>query len=192
MPRPPAKRALAIGGTGMLRGVCVHLAGLCESTVVLARSRAGLEQTAQLAAPHTHRIRSIAADYSDAPTFTALLRNHVDAHGRFDLAVCWIHAHSARPALQSVLEVMAERSRVVHVVGSASRDSSEPALAPEHRESLISSQIAYQRVLLGFVIEPAGSRWLTHDEISHGVISAIEGPPEDSTIGTLSPWDERP
>jgi hypothetical protein len=36
------------------------------------------------------------------------------------------------------------------------------------------------------------SRWLTHEEISKGIISAIHQDRKKTIIGTLYPWDKRP
>jgi len=50
----------------------------------------------------------------------------------------------------------------------------------------------YHQVQLGFVIEGDRSRWLTHSEISGGVIEAIRGGLPRHVVGTLEPWSRRP
>jgi hypothetical protein len=50
----------------------------------------------------------------------------------------------------------------------------------------------YSQVILGFVLDGNSSRWLTNDEISAGVIKAIEQPEEISIVGSIEPWERRP
>ncbi len=52
--------------------------------------------------------------------------------------------------------------------------------------------VQYRQAILGWVIEPAGSRWLTKQEISAGVIKAIDGDAEITAIGQIDPIDQCP
>ena len=45
---------------------------------------------------------------------------------------------------------------------------------------------------LGFKIIGSHSRWLTHAEISNGVIESLKGNKTKTIVGTLHPWDRRP
>jgi hypothetical protein len=45
---------------------------------------------------------------------------------------------------------------------------------------------------LGFVLEGNHSRWLTHAEISGGVIHSIQTQSKRHVVGTLTPWYRRP
>ena len=53
-------------------------------------------------------------------------------------------------------------------------------------------QLHYRRVILGFVVEGGKSRWLTHEEISGGVIEAVQKDAERYIVGTVEPWSMRP
>ena len=53
-----------------------------------------------------------------------------------------------------------------HVLGSSSN------LDEMLRKVPVPPECAYHQVQLGFVVEGSRSRWLTHDEISNGVIDA--------------------
>ena len=52
--------------------------------------------------------------------------------------------------------------------------------------------IQYRQVILGFVIEGGRSRWLTHAEISGGVLDAVRNDRLFSIVGTVEPWSLRP
>lgn len=47
-------------------------------------------------------------------------------------------------------------------------------------------------MVLGFRVEDDGSRWLTHEEISEGILAAIADPQPVQVIGTVTPWERRP
>lgn len=83
-----------------------------------------------------------------------------------------------------------ERSspRVFHVVGSAAADPSRIG----DREASALAGARYRRIVLGFVLDGSGSRWLSDDEIASGVLRAIDDDLEDSVVGIVSPWDRRP
>lgn len=50
----------------------------------------------------------------------------------------------------------------------------------------------YREVMLGFVPLGTGSRWLTNEEISDGVIDAVGTDGERSIVGVVEPWELRP
>jgi hypothetical protein len=50
----------------------------------------------------------------------------------------------------------------------------------------------YRSILLGFVLEADGSRWLSNKEIGEGVIKSIEEDIKDMVIGIMEPWEKRP
>ena len=50
----------------------------------------------------------------------------------------------------------------------------------------------YRKVFLGFIIENEHSRWLTHDEISSGVIFQIHSDQSSGIIGQIEPYELRP
>jgi hypothetical protein len=47
-------------------------------------------------------------------------------------------------------------------------------------------------VVLGFVVENGKSRWLGGDEISSGVLAAIQSGEPLKVVGTLEPWGAKP
>ncbi|WP_211316774.1 hypothetical protein [Oceanobacillus arenosus] len=50
----------------------------------------------------------------------------------------------------------------------------------------------YHQVQLGFIIEKDHSRWLTNEEISNGVIEAINQKEDVHTVGIIEPREIRP
>lgn len=71
---------------------------------------------------------------------------------------------------------------------------------PEHPERLgvaasVTEGLAdceLRQVVLGFKVETEGARWLTHEEISDGVLAAIRGDFVFSVIGQTEPWSLKP
>jgi hypothetical protein len=50
----------------------------------------------------------------------------------------------------------------------------------------------YRSILLGFVLEADGSRWLKNKEMDEGVIKRIEEDSKDMVIDILEPREKRP
>lgn len=50
----------------------------------------------------------------------------------------------------------------------------------------------YHRIILGFILEDTYGRWLTHQEISDGVINGIESNCNEWIVGQIEPWELRP
>lgn len=163
--------ALVIGGTGMLRAVCLGLATQGWRVTVVARSHRRLASLAQEAAGG---VFPLSADYKDDAALALAVRAATAARGPVGLVVAWIHSDAPR-ALGVVASMVGggrEACRVFQVVGSGG--------GAEWAEV---SGVAYRRVVLGHVVEPSGARWLTDGEIVAGVMGAIEGDRPESVVG---------
>jgi NAD(P)-dependent dehydrogenase (short-subunit alcohol dehydrogenase family) len=179
--------ALVIGGTGMLRGVTRELAKRFDHVSVVARSKSDLD-TLEKEKPGA--IHGIAVDYRNETELRALIRGAVSTYGNVTLVVAWIHEDGS--VIPHVIVESAGDAPLtfVHVLGSASADPSRPDLSI--RKDMEHSCVAYHEAILGFVLEGNHSRWLSHGEISAGVLKAIETGAPRSIIGTVEPWSRRP
>lgn len=188
---------LVVGGTGMLRKVCRHLAGegtgegTGHEVTVIARSHARLNDLVRSAAPLRGRIHPLPLDYRDTQALALGLRAARQARGPIELAVCWIRSDATEALLTVADQIGGVRppARLIHVLGSAAADPSsllEGSALPEGPDPVV------RRVVLGFVRGPRGSRWLADEEIAAGVIRAIEGGERESVVGVVRPWEERP
>ena len=176
--------ALVVGGTGMLRGATVYVAERAKTVFVVARRADKIS---------ADNLSPISLDYRDEDALSAELRNAVEQHGAFDLAVCWIHG-TAPKAHEIIAEVLAESGtavRYLDVLGSASADPSRENFGHELYFEQFET-IVYQSAVLGFVVENGWSRWLSHSEISNGVIEAIKKDGPQHIIGQVRPWSARP
>ena len=149
--------ALVIGGTGMLAGLTRALVARGHSVTSIARratllsERACTDQSRGLLVP-------VALDYRDSAALEEALAHVVRERGPVDLAVCWIHTDAPHaPGL--VARALAAGARLVQVFGTRHWPLAE---IPLH--------VAYRQVLLG----TSGGRWLTHEEISEGVLAAMD------------------
>lgn len=179
------KHALVIGGSGMLADACLWLADQDYQVTVIGRNRAKLRRLAD----RNPRIVPVSADYDQEEAFRSALHTSLVQHGPWLMVVAWIHDQDKR-VLSWVSE---ERTRLgnspwklFHVLGSRSN--------PDEMERDMANLAfcSYHQVQLGFVIEQDSSRWLTHSEISGGVIHAIQTGLKRHVVGTLTPWSMRP
>ena len=192
----PAERrlhALVVVGTGMLRGLSLALAEEGHMVSVVARTPSRLQSLTDAAKDFSGGINPLPLDYRDGARLQNALRRAVERFGPFGLAVCWIHS-TAPEALRQVAGFIADTSkscRLFHVRGSAAANPLTGSWRPPEWTASYPN-IQYRQVILGFVIEGGRSRWLTHAEISGGVLDAVRNDRLFSIVGTVEPWSLRP
>lgn len=183
--------ALIIGGTGMLRPVTEELARRFDHVSVVARTRRDLEE---LERAHPGSVHALPVDYRDTVTLRGVLDESVLVYGPIALAVVWVHEEKAPETALAIAEFVGTAlspGRYVHVRSSEAANPAEPRESSRVR-FLEYPQVRYQEVILGFVRENGGSRWLTNREIAEGVLGAIAADTDRSVVGTVEPWENRP
>ncbi|MEM7737761.1 MAG: hypothetical protein AAF267_18440 [Deinococcota bacterium] len=191
---------LAIGTTGMLAAATRTLAQHASQMTCLARTPASLARlvasmpqdatkihTAEI---HTAEVHTVTADYQDSHAFMDVI-DRATQHAPIDMVVAWFHQPGMESCskLISYLDAQARPVDMFHVVGSAARDPSNPDLWPQPEANSI---VTYHQIILGFVLEGESSRWLTHQEISEGLLEAIHHRHNKHIVGTVRPWSARP
>ncbi|MCL6455036.1 MAG: short-chain dehydrogenase [Alicyclobacillus sp.] len=173
---------LTIGGTGMLLGATKWL--LKQGHTVSVVSRRAEQVCRGDWAVNTH---PISVDYRHTQELRGRISQALSLYGPVELAVLWIHSDA--PDAFSVIADEVSRAatapwRLFHVRGS---------MAHVHPESpSVPLNCRYRQVILGFVRETGTSRWLTHEEISDGLVRAITADCERLIVGALEPWADRP
>jgi len=93
--------ALVVGGTGMLRGVCLQLARNGWTVSVIARDERRLQA---LTDESGGGITPMPLDYRDPATLSAAICARIAAIGPISLVIAWIHVTS-REATQVIAAV---------------------------------------------------------------------------------------
>lgn len=183
--------ALVIGGTGMLAGASRALAERCDVLTSVARTERSLRALDETIAASGCIHHTLALDWSSPDVFLTALAGHLDQVGAPSLVVAWLHQDRLGPEIARCVGAAGGPLEFVQVRGSA---AANPATEGERvaDSDLIPPNVTYRQVILGFRMEDAGSRWLTHREISDGVLAAIDGPQPTQVVGTVTPWDRRP
>ncbi|ADU31093.1 short-chain dehydrogenase [Evansella cellulosilytica] len=180
-------QALVIGGTGMLSEATLWLCRQGYHVHVIARNKKKMKNLIYKV-HDTAIISPLYVDYRDNENLRKVLKQLMQEGGHIDLVVSWIHADgkNAFNIVNEEVSALNQRWSLYHVLGSSSdlKKIEMMVSLPEY--------CSYYQVQLGFVIENDRSRWLTHEEISKGVIDAIKGREKCSVIGSLEPWDKRP
>ena len=140
--------ALVVGGTGMLAPATRALAARGHAVTSIARRAADLGPG----------VTPVPVDYRNDDELRAALARATESRGPIELAVCWIHT-DALQAPRIVAGALAPGSRLVQVFGTRVWPLADVLL-----------HVAYRRVLLGSI----GGRWLTNEEISAGVLDAVD------------------
>ncbi len=149
--------ALVVGGTGMLAGLTCGLAAGGHRVTSVSRHATRLGEG----------VTPVAQDYRGTESLSAALARAIEERGPIELAVCWIHIDAPK-APRIVADALAPGARLVQVFGTRVWPLED---VPLH--------VAYRQVLLGSFAE----RWLTHEEISDGVVSAVDADRPLSVVG---------
>jgi hypothetical protein len=174
------KHALVIGGTGMLSDVCVALAQQGYIVSIIGRTVSKFQRI--ISESPVDSIFPIVVDYNSNDVLDEVDKV-IEEKGSFDLIVSWTPNYS-------VLERICRVNRRIdnfclfHVKGSRRYFKDETIQIPNNCN--------YRKVFLGFIIENECSRWLTHDEISNGVMNQIETDQPTGIIGQIVPYELRP
>jgi NADPH:quinone reductase-like Zn-dependent oxidoreductase len=171
---------LIVGGSGSLAGLARALCDNAERVCILARNEKRIRAVSDAVEP-------IVCDYNDGVALAEAL-SLVEAP---DLVVAWIHGRAPQ-ARRAFAECLAAEGRFVQVLGSAHADPAHPERLAEMAKAVDALPIDYQAVVLGFVVEKGASRWLNNEEISSGVLSAIQSEQPVSIVGTVEPWSAKP
>ena len=140
--------ALVVGGTGMLAPAARGLTK--RGHVVTCIARRGVDLGSGVVVEQV--------DYRNGVQLREALARATQSRGPIELAVCWIHT-DAPDAPRIVADALAPGARLVQVFGTRVWPLAD---VPLH--------VAYRRVLLG----SADGRWLSHEEISSGVLNAVD------------------
>ena len=179
---PLMRRALVVGGTGMLSGVVAELVRDGWHAVVPSRRYAPIPADLP---PSEQQALWVEADWATPESFAE--RAGKALGGTADLLVAWVHDAYRVDVLRAIAPLLSATAVVVEVRGAAAAqpDSGEPEPSlPAHETQL---------VVLGFVRDGDSTRWLTHREISEGVLDAVrralaDRPPATHQIGEVNQY----
>ena len=174
------KHVLVVGGTGMLFQATSYLAENSEQLTLIAR---------KLPKQRLHSSKIVAfesVDYYDESKFTDAVKTIIRSSGKLTHVLCWMHS-DALPSLKILLE-LAAGSVLWHVKGSSSYNPPKT----DDVSSVMKDSVDYREIILGFKIENGISRWLTNEEISSGVINALQSDNKRKVIGLTEPWNRKP
>ncbi|HJP78049.1 MAG TPA: hypothetical protein VJ914_27500 [Pseudonocardiaceae bacterium] len=179
------KRALVVGGTGMLSGAVAELVRDGWFVVVPSRRYAPIPLDLPESADDERRALWIEADWSAPESFAERAERALG--GKAELLVAWVHDAYREDVLAAITPLLTADAAVVEVRGAAAAQphggEPEPSL-PAHETQL---------VVLGFVRDRESVRWLTHREISEGVLDAVHRalaarPPATLQIGETNQY----
>lgn len=170
----------------MLRAASVELAKRSSALTSVARTQRSLARLDREIQDLDCRHRLVRLDYNDLAELRREVADAIETEGPADLLLAWIHDEQGPvlPALVEQVSTQGAPCEVVHVRGSASADPAAAEDASAGRYSNLES-VAYQQVVLGFHVEPETNTpgWLTNDEISAGVLEAIDGGSSRVVVG---------
>jgi len=181
---------LIIGGTGMLKEASEYFIKKENQVTLVARNSQKLEAFKNKFPDK--KVSTIAIDYTNTENFIQQIKTHFEHTSICKKVVCWMHS-SGNNALHELINLMNSYStskiaiQFYHILGSASRSPKENQWGAKQF-----SHLQYHIIILGFKRAGNYSRWLTHNEISEGVIQAVEYNSKQYIVGQIEPWHLSP
>jgi len=172
----------------MLRDVSLHLASQGKTVSVIARGILRLNSLVEASRTLDGHINSIQVDYKDSVILEAKLKQAVKVFGPISLAVCWIHRNAPEAPYVVAESIIKETMsfRYFDILGSTAASRRYKVF---RREAMLRQfeSLMYRKIILGVIIENDVPRWLTHREISRGVIKAIKRDEYCYLVGEVPP-----
>lgn len=169
----------------MLVGASIALAARSETMTSVARTRRSLSALDAEMADTVRVHQLLALDWHAPERFVRAIERHVAATKPPDLVVAWIHEDGLAIRLAEALATPERPPTFVHVVGSASEDVRSDADVARAGLDAPETALRYRQVVLGAHRTAGGMRWLTNDEISTGVLEAIEQGRDRFVVGVV-------
>ena len=182
---------LVIGGTGMLADVCISLCTQGYTVSVVGRDALRHEDLKQRLGSRKALLNPVIVDYTDLALMSQYLAEAVSKFGSPVMIISWIHSYAQ--SAHAIIARLVKNSRCdyFHVRGSI--DPRQLAVKGSTQELMESfPAVQYHLVILGFIADAKDFRWLTHNEISKGVLEAVQKRLPVFTVGTLEPFFARP
>lgn len=161
---------LVVGGSGMLAGASNKLQSTYDHVGVVARHADKIEAIAGT------KIVPLLCDYHDIQQLVDVVDSFCNNYGKPKYIVSWIHGTS--PNATMAIASFAQ-SHFFEVTGHPGNDNYEIALT--HKRKITQLGLTHTHIVLG----GKGHRWLTHEEISNGVLEAMDNPQPTVVIGRL-------
>lgn len=177
------KHVLIIGGTGMLAGLSAELADMGIKVSVIGRNEEKHENVKRMSL-YPENIISLIIDHSYHLTLKEQLMKTMEENGPIDTVIAWVESYVTLEYIVNYVSINAESFRLFHIRGSRRYFEDQQLTVPFNCLS--------RKVYLGFVLSEQGSRWLTNEEISNGVLNAVQQDLVSSIVGTIEPYEKRP
>jgi NAD(P)-dependent dehydrogenase (short-subunit alcohol dehydrogenase family) len=185
--------SLVIGGTGMLKGVTKYLLKDFDIVSVIARNDDGFRELDDEAGKLSIKVNRLKIDYRNYQDLTNSILSALKDFGDISLVVSWIHSTApvAPLIVAKIINHSNTRCDYYEMLGSA---EAEPDDSKPGREKAfeVFENINYHKIILGYIIDKDTSRWLENNEITRGVIEAINGDYKEFIIGSVEPWSKKP
>jgi hypothetical protein len=189
-PLPAYRHALLLGCTGMLARAAITIAQTSGLVTSVARTRRSLETVDRGLQPSAAQHFMLALDWSDPTQYVAEIVDHIRRTVEPDLVVAWTHDDRVAVRLLANLAAAEIACDFFHVIGSSRADPMDSAAAAR-AQLPDAGGVRYHQVILGAVADGNARRWLTHAEISSGVIEAIGREAPLLVVGGVRQWHGR-
>lgn len=181
---------LVVGGTGILEKVSLFLASHDNVVTVVARSEEGFLQLSAQADALSGKINPIVVDDLEAEGLRDRIGESILAYGPVTLAVNWVQTQYMKvvDVVAGILNASSPLCRYFQVLpGTELAKVKERNYFENAFRNL--ERVLYRIIVLGFKREKGTRRNLNNEEISQGIIKALQEDSKRALIGN-DPWED--
>lgn len=173
-------RVEILGGTGMLSTATIKIANDSKKSIVYGRDSKKLEYVRKQVSSSQIDLRIL--DYSNIELIEKNFSRNTLLYGEVDLVLCWIHSTHFQSLKAIINFIDKSQSKIWNLI-----------IVENHLESISKklnkleapTNCKIQFVKLGYISEGINKRWLTHQEISNGVIEAYKTGKDIVQVGLI-------
>ncbi len=170
----------------MLYQATLKLATDGWSVWAMARDANRLNRLAQDTSIKAGIVIPLPVDYCDGDQLKTMTKKAMLESGGFTMALCWIHQHSKAPEAPGIIarqvSLPGKPFDYYDIVGSGQHSNELDQVKIESELASIPG-LVYHKIVLGSILEGSSCRWLTDNEISMGVIAAINSGASLTLVG---------
>lgn len=180
-----------VDATGQLTETCLHFADKVRRVSIVSGNEDLLHDLQVQASKKNVVISAHQANIADSHQLRHAIELLVSDNGPADVTVAALGTVGSEVAV-----VIAQTLRDLAVF-TEFFDVSGPAEDPLHayqREGRLRTfeNVRYRKIEIGFMVDNGNSRWPSAEEVTTGIINAVEQRTSKSLIGQLEPADLRP
>lgn len=182
---------LLIDNTGQLTAACHRFATKVKRVSIICRDKDAVSTIEATAKANGQAVTAVHARVNDESDLRKAIEQALGLNGPADVTIAALG--DAPPASATVI-AQTLRDLAVFTEYFDVTNAGDPADLSHQREGRLRSfeNVWYRRITIGFIVDNGSSRWPNEDEVTSGIVRAVEERSDKFIIGQTEPQEKRP